>query len=185
MAIIIKGTSVCPLCGQVIKESDEIVSFPPFISDELDPLFEFSDTGFHSSCFRQHPLSENAESCYREILEQTCYEHRICVVCGRNITDPDDYLTLGCLRSDPEHPLHKYNHIQLHRSCITEWRELTVFYDILNHFWKTGKIRGVALKSLLDEIRTPADRHNSIRRQKRQYFRRTKQTVVGRLSEFS
>lgn len=183
MAIIIKGSSVCPLCGQIIKESDEIISFPPFISDELDPLSEFSDTGFHSGCFRQHPLSENAEKCYRDILEQTRYDRRDCVVCGHKITDPDDYFTLGYLTSDPKHPLHRYNHIQFHRSCMTEWRDLTVFYNLLNKFWKAGKMRGPALKSLLDEIRARTDRHKRILPRRQEYSRPVNQSLMGQLSE--
>jgi hypothetical protein len=70
MALIILGKTPCPLCEQPIKETDELVSFPAFISNQLDPLFPFSDAAFHAACFHQHPLSAEAEVCYAETVKR-------------------------------------------------------------------------------------------------------------------
>lgn len=51
MALIFRGKSECPLCGNVIMDGDEIVATSHFIADSNDPLWEFSDAGMHRSCF--------------------------------------------------------------------------------------------------------------------------------------
>lgn len=51
MAIIIPGKTLCPLCDDVITESDEIVGVPHFIADKNDPLWRYSDAAFHRACF--------------------------------------------------------------------------------------------------------------------------------------
>jgi hypothetical protein len=70
MALIILGKTPCPLCGEPINETDEMVGFPAFISNQLDPLFPFSDAAFHADCFLRHPLSAEAEVCYAEMVER-------------------------------------------------------------------------------------------------------------------
>ena len=51
MALIFRGKSECPLCGNVIMDGDEIVATSHFIADSNDPLWQFSDAGMHRSCF--------------------------------------------------------------------------------------------------------------------------------------
>lgn len=60
MAIIILNRSICRICGNLIKEGDEIAGFPHFARSEQDPLYFFSDAGFHATCFVNHPLSAEA-----------------------------------------------------------------------------------------------------------------------------
>jgi len=51
MALIFLGKTECSLCGNVIMEDDEIVATSHFIADSNDPLWRFSDSGMHRSCF--------------------------------------------------------------------------------------------------------------------------------------
>ena len=50
MAIIFLGITQCALCDKILKEGDELVSFPA-ISDNTNPLYRYFDAGFHKSCF--------------------------------------------------------------------------------------------------------------------------------------
>ena len=58
MALILRGKTQCSICGVVIKDGDPIVSTTHFIVDENHPLWRFSDSGMHKSCFLAWPLRE-------------------------------------------------------------------------------------------------------------------------------
>ena len=51
MALILLGKTQCSLCGNVIMTADEIVATSHFIADQDDPLWRFSDSALHRSCF--------------------------------------------------------------------------------------------------------------------------------------
>ena len=51
MAIVLRGKTECSVCGNVIKEGDEIVATSHFIADQNDPLWRFSDSAMHCYCF--------------------------------------------------------------------------------------------------------------------------------------
>ena len=51
MAIVLRGKTECSVCGNVIKDGDEIVATSHFIADQNDPLWRFSDSAMHRSCF--------------------------------------------------------------------------------------------------------------------------------------
>ena len=51
MAIVLRGKTECSICGKVILSGDEIVSTSHFIADKDDPLWRFSDSAMHHSCF--------------------------------------------------------------------------------------------------------------------------------------
>lgn len=58
MALILRGKTECSICGVVIKDGDTIVATTHFIGEPSDPLWRFSDSGMHSSCFLAWPLRE-------------------------------------------------------------------------------------------------------------------------------
>lgn len=64
MALIIYGKTVCPICGNVIKEGQEVIAFSPFILNELDPLYFFNDAAFHTQCFYSYPAASKAQTVY-------------------------------------------------------------------------------------------------------------------------
>jgi len=51
MALIILGKTLCPLCGKIIGKIDQTVATSHFIADRNDPLWRYSDAGFHKECF--------------------------------------------------------------------------------------------------------------------------------------
>lgn len=50
MAIIIRGVSRCPICGEVLEEGQPLVAFPAFLSPG-DDLWRYSDSAMHEHCF--------------------------------------------------------------------------------------------------------------------------------------
>ena len=51
MALIVRGSSCCPICGIVIGESDQIVATTHFVGDENSSLWRYSDAAMHRECF--------------------------------------------------------------------------------------------------------------------------------------
>jgi hypothetical protein len=51
MAMIFRGITTCALCGNVLRDGDEIVATSHFIGDETHPLWPYSDAGMHKGCF--------------------------------------------------------------------------------------------------------------------------------------
>jgi hypothetical protein len=52
-------------------------------------------------------------------------------VCGRPILDPDDYLGLGLLTSDPGSALFGFNFLHLHRSHVGQWDRYEEFRRLI------------------------------------------------------
>lgn len=50
MALIFSGKTECSICCVVIN-NDDIIATTHFISDSNDPLWRFSDSAMHKSCF--------------------------------------------------------------------------------------------------------------------------------------
>lgn len=68
MAIIIRGKTLCPLCGEVLTEEDEIFATSHFISDKTDPLWCFSDAALHRQCFLNWDKKEEFRAKFNEIV---------------------------------------------------------------------------------------------------------------------
>jgi hypothetical protein len=153
MAIVIRGKSKCPLCGKLIEEGQEIESFSPFVANELDPLYMFTDGAFHSTCFYNHPLAEKAQARWAEIVERNGRGKRLCVVCKREIKHPDDYFTIGHLVEDRNHSLYRYNYCEAHRSCLPRWSELPYVYKLIEDLRESGTWEGPTLDRLLSELK--------------------------------
>lgn len=158
MAILIYGKTECPLCGKPIWEGQKVVAFSPFVDNELDPLWMFNDGAFHAGCFYEHPLAEEAQRRYQEIRKRHGPDNRFCVVCKREIRDPDDYFAVGHLVENVLHPLYRYNYIQAHRSCLPRWDELSHVYELLKDLKQSGAWQGQSLDELLAELRDIIER---------------------------
>jgi hypothetical protein len=152
MAVFIVGRTCCPLCERVIKEGEDIISFSPFVANQLDPLWIFSDGVFHADCFHREPLSHKALERYQEIRRRLGPGNRFCVVCEEEIKDPDNYFTLGYLTEDESEPLYKYNYTQVHRSCLSNWPELSRVFAEIDKFNISGKWEGDALDRILADL---------------------------------
>jgi hypothetical protein len=65
MAIIIRGKTECPLCGEVLRGGDDLMASPPFLQSGL--LFRFSDAAMHRACFTNWPLADKFIAAFNEI----------------------------------------------------------------------------------------------------------------------
>lgn len=59
MAIILRGKSLCPLCGRLLLEGESLTALPA-IADTAHPLYNFFDSGFHQGCFDEWAYRKEA-----------------------------------------------------------------------------------------------------------------------------
>ncbi|MBW3539027.1 MAG: hypothetical protein KY476_02040 [Planctomycetes bacterium] len=152
MPVIIRGKTLCHACRHPIGEGELIVSFSPFVTNAADPLHQFNDAVFHTSCFERLVLAQTARATYDAV--RSAAEHRTCVACESPITSPDEWFGAGILSSDPSSTLARYNGLQLHRSCLGDWDGLSEFVSDLESAKQSGELRGPAVDNLLDELRS-------------------------------
>jgi hypothetical protein len=158
MAIIMRGKTSCSICGQVINDADDIVAFSPFMANDADPLSVFNDAAYHAECFAVHPLAQRCRSVYDDTRTRLGPGQRICCVCGEEIDNVDEYFTFGCLTSDDDSAFHKFNWVQLHRSCITSWRSFDDITTLLDEGLHSGELKGAAIENIMSEMKTFAAR---------------------------
>ena len=158
MAIVIRGKTKCQFCGKVIAEGQEVVSFPNFVTNQMDPLRVFSDGAFHAECFYSHPLAQKAQGRYDEVLTRNGPGNRVCVVCEKEIKDPDEYFTLGHLTEDEGAQVYPYNYVQAHSSCLPNWREVAYVTKLVQDLKDSGTWQGNALGILLAELKEAMNR---------------------------
>lgn len=127
MALVFLGKTLCPICGIVLQKGEELVSFAPFVANRRDPLFRFSDAAFHRRCFEGEPLAEAALRRSEEVARRGAPRHRPCVVCGEEISVPDDHFGVGFLTEDTTSPVFEFNYLHLHRSHFARWERAAEF----------------------------------------------------------
>jgi len=152
MAILLRGKTTCPICGKVIEEGDEAISFPHFILNEKDPLFALSDTACHSACVNADPLGLAMLAAADEYYKHTGPGKRGCVVCGNQVLNPDDYLLIGYLGDPHTEALGKFNYTHLHKSHIRDWKEANEFLTLARAAVDAGQWQGDALPGIIREI---------------------------------
>ena len=154
MALLIFGKSVCSLCGRVIKQEESTCSFPPFVVNELDPCFVFSDGAFHETCVHEdeHEHGVEALRCVDEWASRVGPGKRKCVVCETEITDPDDYLFIERLLGRDSDPLRAFNYTHLHKSCLPRWESRSRFIELANAALASDSWKGPYLAHLIGEM---------------------------------
>jgi hypothetical protein len=68
MALLIRGKTKCPLCGDTIEHDQEVAAFPAFLPSG-HPLGTFSDAALHKTCFQQDARSEAVGQLYHRYRE--------------------------------------------------------------------------------------------------------------------
>ena len=68
MAIIIRGKTTCSICRSLIMEGDDLVATQHFLQDRSDPLWRYSDSTMHRSCF----LSWSGAAPFRATFNRIC-----------------------------------------------------------------------------------------------------------------
>lgn len=151
MAIIVAGRTICRLCGKPLSKGEQMVAFSPFILNEVDPLFQFNDAAYHDDCFRRHPLATLCLATFDEVRDKFGPGNR-CAQCQSEILHPDECFTFGCLTSNVNSSLRKYNCVQLHRACLPKWEPLEMAYAELVKASNDGTLVGPGVRRLLAEL---------------------------------
>jgi hypothetical protein len=68
VALICLGKTECSICDVVLKEGDDFVATTHFIADPADPLWPFSDSAMHRSCFLAWDLRQSFVQKYNDTL---------------------------------------------------------------------------------------------------------------------
>lgn len=123
MAIVILGQTRCCLCGRLLLEGEDVVSFPPLFYNQRDPAWVLNDAGAHRACMVEHGLADRALRKLQDV-ENHRGRPKVCVVCGQSITGPDDYFSTGPLGDGLDDPLYAVSWIEAHLSHLSRWREL-------------------------------------------------------------
>ncbi|MBL8297957.1 MAG: hypothetical protein JNN30_06350 [Rhodanobacteraceae bacterium] len=152
MALLIYGKSVCALCGRVINQNELTCSFPPFVVNELDACFVFSDGAFHEACVRKHMHGIDALRRVDEWASRVGPGKRKCIVCEMEVADPDDYLLIDHLSDREEDPLREFNYTHLHRSYVQKWNSRSRFVDLAAAALASDSWKGPYLIRLIEEI---------------------------------
>jgi hypothetical protein len=147
MAILIRGTP-CRICNLTIAGKDPVVGFSPFVGNELDPLFFFSDGAFHQNCFDGHPLG--GEALERHELIQRTGADRKCAFCAREILDPDDYFIFDYFTPADGELLSRWSRSVFHLCCLSKWGEGNAVHRLLLDLKRSGRWKGGSIDYMLE-----------------------------------
>ena len=100
MAILLRGRTVCKLCGRVIGAGEPATLFPHLVLNEADPLYPLSDAACHTACVETDRRGLAVAGVAEAAGARIGPGRRSCAVCNEQILDPDDYVLLGYL-GDP------------------------------------------------------------------------------------
>jgi DNA-directed RNA polymerase subunit N (RpoN/RPB10) len=153
MAIVILGKTRCALCGDLLLEGEDVVSFPPLFCNQRDPAWVLNDAGVHRSCLVEQDLSDRALGKLREFDEHRD-RPKTCAVCGRPITDPDDYFSTGPLGDGPRDPLQAFSWIEAHLSHLPRWERTPELIRVLEETSRSPEWEGEVLERLLAMVRS-------------------------------
>lgn len=154
MSILVRNSSQCPICGEVIGDNDRVTGFPAFVVNALDRMYIFDDAVVHTNCLRNHPLGQSAIREAEQAVRATRPDRRLCSICLKLINDPDDHLYMGYLTDADSNPLSRYNHLQVHRSCLRDWSQTRLIGSMLADAKESGLWKGAWLDSLIRNFST-------------------------------
>lgn len=157
MAIAFINQTECGICNEKITNLESIFSFPPFIQNIKDPLYQFNDSVFHINCLNKHPFGSKAIELAKKYFYSVKPENRKCIVDGEIIENFHDYIFMGVLTSNEEGELYKFNFITLNRRNLYKWKDRNDFISIAEKFIENGKWEDLTsykyLNKLIDSIK--------------------------------
>ena len=65
MPLVLRGKTVCSFCGLVLASDQDLVGLPPVLPPD-HPLWRFSDSAMHESCYEQGQHREYFETVLRK-----------------------------------------------------------------------------------------------------------------------
>lgn len=151
MAILIDGQA-CPLCGLSMNGDSEVICFRPFVQNDRDPLFAFSDSCFHRSCFERDERAPSVVKRYNEYVDSSKRWPPQCVVCKLTIATPDEHFGFGFLTGDSPSVLANFNYAHAHRRCLPALPLLVEVFSELKSMRTAGQWTGKAVDGLIGEL---------------------------------
>lgn len=151
MALVVLGTTTCGVCGELLLKGEDIASFPPFVTNEADPLHVFNDRAFHKHCFAADPRAAAAQRRFDELRARTSPGCRKCTVCNDEIRDPDDYLSFGYIADQPP-SVRSLNYLQFHRRHLPQWSGVRAAREALVELEGSGEWKGSGLRWLIEQL---------------------------------
>ncbi|WP_449397594.1 hypothetical protein [Chryseobacterium wanjuense] len=156
MAITFINQTECGICNEKITDLENIFSFPPFIQNIKDPLYQFNDSTFHINCLNKHPLGKKAIELAKQYFHNIRPENRKCIVDGKIIENYQDYIFIDVLTSNEQEELYKFNLITLNRNNLQKWKDRNDFLCIAEKYINDGKWEDLTsykyLNKLIDSI---------------------------------
>jgi hypothetical protein len=152
MALVFYGHTTCAICNQIIEEGEAIIAFPPLFPNKRDPLYIFHDSASHLNCLQNHQFGANAIARFEQYRAHTGPGHRQCRICGKEITDPDDYFGFGHLTDDDTRPVFAYNFACFHKSCLKDSSTALYLMYELEKLQGSGEWEGPSLPWLIAEL---------------------------------
>ena len=70
MALLVRGKSLCHLCGQVIGSNDAAELFPPALFTTASPLSDLNDSAVHATCLDLRTDADAARIALGEHVER-------------------------------------------------------------------------------------------------------------------
>jgi predicted nucleic acid-binding Zn ribbon protein len=159
MAIFIPGLP-CAVCSRPVADGDQVL-FPAFTGNQADPIYTFSDAIAHRRCFEESPFKGRIESATDQLKQMQW--HRFCVVCAREITDPDEYYPLMELTDNDSNPLWRWNFTQFHRSCLPKWEHRAEVVECMRNELQSGRWKGPAMDRLIAGLEKAGRHPTSVR----------------------
>ena len=72
MAQIIQNKTPCAICGNVLKQDDDIIGTSGGPMPPEDPLWQYQDAGMHRACFRDWSLRDDFRERFNTYWERHC-----------------------------------------------------------------------------------------------------------------
>jgi len=129
------------------------VLLPPCIPNEADELWKFNDSVSHESCFTVDPAAQRAKARFEELYAKNGPGMHRCTVCKQDITDVNEYITMGYLGEATSDPLHMWNYAQFHKRCLGRWPELGSVIAMAEERLRSGWWKGKALLGLVQRLK--------------------------------
>jgi hypothetical protein len=165
--IYVADKSICPICGEVIKETDKRVGFPPFIGNTNDPLYLFDDRMFHSDCITAHPLFSELMKRYSDYQNKFSIpqKEKPCDHCHKPLTVDeyvkDDIFIMPYI-SYGNSEFKKFDYLYLHAHCIPNYKYIHELQEALNRIKNEGWWGGNAIAFKLSYIEIILKNPNNI-----------------------
>lgn len=152
MAMLLEDQSICPICGKVLNNNERNFSFPAFISNTKDDLYQFNDSSFHIDCLNDHPSGDKAIRLANQFIFKIRPENRVCAVGGNVIKSYEDYIFIDLLTSNDQDELFQYNLTTLDRKNLPNWKEKDQFLMIALKFKEDNKWGDLGTSKYLDNL---------------------------------